>query len=198
MLRPLLASTALIVSTAVACAHDTPLPVGLVRDDPLRVGELSLPHAVTERTVPLRAQTGQVMILLFGYLSCPDVCPTSLTDLRAALRRLGPLADSVTVAFVTVDPDRDSGTAMAEYLDFFADRNLPLRTEDPGQLATVLDAFLATADVSVGDDGRVQVEHTATAFLIDDSGIVAVELPFGSGPDGFEHDLRLVLGGRKT
>src|SRR5690349_12843358 len=60
---------------------------------------------------------GKVVALFFGYTSCPDVCPTTLAELRQALDELGSQAEQVQVVFVTVDPERDTPERVQEYVD---------------------------------------------------------------------------------
>jgi protein SCO1 len=74
------------------------------------------------------SRTGErATLLYFGYTNCPDACPTTMADLAAALRRLGPgVARQVQVVFVTTDPGRDTGPVLRRWLDRF-DANLPTR-----------------------------------------------------------------------
>ena len=62
---------------------------------------------------------GKVVILFFGYTSCPDVCPTTLAEFKQAMDQLGSDASQVQVVFVTVDPNRDTPQRVQEYVDHF-------------------------------------------------------------------------------
>src|SRR5215211_4478411 len=62
---------------------------------------------------------GKVVALFFGYTSCPDVCPTTMAELKQALEKLGNKADQVQVLFVTVDPQRDTPERVQEYVNHF-------------------------------------------------------------------------------
>lgn len=166
---------------------------GLVRDDPLQVGEVVLPVAGTGEAHPMAAADGDLLVAYFGYLSCPDVCPTSMSDLEKALAAVGDGAERVEVAFITVDPARDTPELMADYLSFFFDRWTALRTEDPAQLQAAEDAFLATSSVTTAADGTVEVEHSAQMYVVDADGAVLVEWPFGTSSDVMASDLRLLL-----
>src|SRR3990172_7649696 len=90
-----------------ACGSDTPyVPAGLVRTPAPEVGDLSLPDSTAGGAdFAFRAQPGGLLLLYFGYTSCPDICPTTLADLRTALRQVGEeFAARVDVAMATVDP----------------------------------------------------------------------------------------------
>ena len=132
-------------------------------------------------------------MVFFGYTFCPDICPTSLADLRAALRRIGADASLVSVAFVTIDPERDTVDRLDVYLASYVGRYHVLRTLDEAELVTVQDAFLASSSVTTNDAGQIEVSHTATAFVVDSGGRVVDEMPFGIGADGIENDLRILL-----
>ncbi len=142
----------------------------------------------------LRAAEGRLLLVYFGFLNCPDVCPTTLADLRAALRRLPAAeADRVDVAFVTVDPDRDGPAELAAYLPAFLPRFHALRAESAA-LRPALDAFLASAEVTSGADGEVEVAHSAVLYAVDAAGRVVVEWPFGTSATALADDLRVLLG----
>ena len=74
------------------------------------------------RPFQLSAHRGKVVVLSFGYTSCPDVCPTTLSRLRGMYRQLGARADEVSVVFLTVDPERDSPERLRSYLAAFEPR----------------------------------------------------------------------------
>ncbi len=81
----------------------------------------------TGRPVTARDFRGKTVLLYFGYTNCPDVCPATLYNVDKILRRLGPLAAQVAVLFVTVDPDRDSAAALAQYVALFGPNITGLR-----------------------------------------------------------------------
>lgn len=168
---------------------------GLQRTPPLQVGDVSLPEVTpgNEGTFTFRAQPGRVLFVFFGYTNCPDVCPTTLFDLKKALAALGPEGERVDVAFVTVDPERDSPKILGNFLAHFVTRYHALRTEDPAELQRAEDAFLATSSVTRNPDGEVEVTHSGTHYLVDETGTVLVEWSFGTKPEVLANDLRLLL-----
>ena len=62
---------------------------------------------------------GKVVVLLFGYTHCPDICPTQLNDMQKVLDKLGDDADQIQVVFITFDPERDTPKVLKDYLAFF-------------------------------------------------------------------------------
>ena len=196
MKRAVAASVAVALLGLSACGGDGGTLIGLVRDKPLEVGTVSM----TEERVDANPQPftfvaapGELLVVFFGYTYCPDICPTSLADLRAALRRIGTDANLVDVAFVTIDPERDTIDRLDAFLASYVDRYHALRTLDDAELASVKEAFLASSSVTTNDEGQIEVSHTATTFVVDDQGRVVDEMPFGIGADGMENDLRILL-----
>jgi protein SCO1/2 len=88
---------------------------------------LSMTDVETGRPVTEADYRGKVTLLYFGYTNCPDVCPATLYNVDRILRRLGPAAANVTLLFVTVDPDRDTPAALANYTALFGPNIVGLR-----------------------------------------------------------------------
>jgi len=187
-----------------ACSAGEPTYNGIVRDLPLDVSAISLPDVtdpglrgggrIVDDRLVLAAADGRVLLVYFGFLSCPDVCPTTLADVRSALGRLDTDdAARIEFAFVTVDPDRDGPEELDAYLRHFTPRFHALR-ESGVALDVALDAFLASARVEVAADGTVEVAHTGVLYAVDDRGIVVVEWPFGTSAESIAADLALLLG----
>jgi protein SCO1/2 len=169
---------------------------GLVRVPAPQVGSLSLPNASNgNQDFVFKAPKGQIVLAYFGYTSCPDICPGTLAGLKLALRRLGKDTDKVTVAMATVDPERDTGPVLVDYLaNFFKQKPAQaLRTDDPTRLQTVADGFGVQYDVKKGADGKVEVGHTALVFAVDDQGRVVDAWPFGMDDHAITDDLRILL-----
>ena len=169
---------------------------GVVRADPLEVGDRSMPEVAadgTETPFAFQADDGKLLFVAFGYTNCPDVCPTTLYDIKKARKKLGADSDRIQVAFATVDPERDTADVMTQYLGSFAPDGHPLRSEDPDQLHAAQDAFGVTSSVVKNADGSTDVSHSAKSFVVDDQGEVVVEWPFGTGADVMASDLELLL-----
>lgn len=142
----------------------------------------------------LRAKPGHLLLVYFGYTGCPDVCPTTFAVLRSAIRDLGPDANRVDVAMVTVDPARDTPEALSTYLAHFFTSYHALRTTDPAALAQVEKPFGVRAEIE-GDpsSGSYGVSHTATVFAVNQDGKIVVEWPFGIQSAQVAGDLRILL-----
>ena len=183
----------------VAKGDFRPQVQGLQRDHPLQVGDVVMPEAKADGSTapfPLKAEPGHLLFVAFGYTNCPDVCPTTLTDIRNAKRLLTPSESAkVEVAFGTVDPERDTAKVMRDYLGSFVEGGHPLRTDDPAQLKAAQDALQITSKVVKAKDGSVEVSHSAKSFVIDPEGRVVDEWAFGSGAPLMASDLRLLLKG---
>lgn len=170
--------------------------VGHSRPIPKQVGGLSLTECRAGRpdsTFRFRAAPGHLLFVFFGFTHCPDLCPTTLGDLRRALRKLGTDADRVEVAFVTVDPDRDTSAVMAKYLGSFFVGQHALRPGSNEQLLAAQAAFGATSSVTRGADGEVHVAHTAVSYIVDGRGAVLLEWDYGTPPGDMASDLRLLF-----
>lgn len=145
----------------------------------------------------LRADYGKLLLLYFGYLSCPDVCPTTMSALAVAVRSL-PAEDrrSLEVAMVTGDPARDSGQDIVDYLKHFFN-DLPvygLRTADSEQLTRAEDAFGAASEIDPHKPGEAYtVSHTAFLYAVDHTGRVLLMWPFGSLSEDISSDLKVLL-----
>jgi protein SCO1/2 len=169
---------------------------GAVRQPPLDVAEVELPAASGDGPLAMRAAPGELLVVYFGYTSCPDICPTTLNDVGIAISGLpDDLAERVSVAFVTVDPERDTPEVLEGYLAHFVERGVGLRAGTPDELAAAASVFgvqYEVADHQPGDT-TYDVAHTAVTYVIDDTGTVAVEWPFGFDDGDMTSDLRTLL-----
>lgn len=143
------------------------------------------------RVRTLRDFQGKVVVLFFGYLHCPDVCPTTMADLAQIMGRLGKDADRVQVLFVTVDPERDSRELLAQYAPAFFPSFLGL-SGDAASTAKVAKTFNIVYQKQPAAGGYT-VDHSAGSFLIDAAGKVRLLSPYGQRSDWLEQDIRLLL-----
>jgi len=171
---------------------------GAVRTPPLDVGSVTLPNetdGVGGVPFTMRAAPDGLLLVYFGFTSCPDICPTTLSDIGRAVKEM-PATERgrVDVAMVTVDPDRDTGAVLTSYLDTFVKGGgIALRTTDPVRQQAAQDAFRVVAErIPEGDDGYT-FEHTAVTYVVDDSGTVVLEWPFGISPTAMARDLEILL-----
>ncbi len=185
---------AVVALVAAGCGGSPERPLsGLVRD-PLPVVAAPPTTEMSGAPVTFRARPGELLVVYFGYTSCPDICPTTLADLKQALADLGERASLVDVAFVTVDPERDTPEVLRGYLaSFVADGGHPVRITDPAALQATADAFGASFTRQVSDTGAVEVGHTAFLYAVDDRGRLLVQWPFGTTAGDLREDLRRLV-----
>jgi protein SCO1 len=136
---------------------------------------------------------GKVVVITFGYTQCPDVCPTTLQDLNAAVKKLGPDASRVQVLFVTVDPKRDKPELLREYVPAFNPAFIGLYGDDAATKKAESDFKVYSEEVPGKTRDTYTVNHSAQIFAFDPQG--RVRLMFGPDfkPDAMAADLRLLL-----
>ena len=127
-------------------------------------------HAVNDKSF-----LGRPSVILFGYTSCPDVCPTTLMDLSNWLRALGSHADKLNVLFITIDPERDTPAHLREFLSSFDPRIRGL-TGTKEQIAAVARGFRVYYKRVEEGDGTYSMDHTGAIYLMDKTGQFAAFL----------------------
>ena len=104
-------------------------------------------------------------VMFFGFTFCPDVCPTTLAEVQGWIQKLGPDADKLHYAFVTVDPGRDTPAVIRDYVAAFDDRILALSgSREQGNAVTK--AYRVYAKKVPLDDGDYTMDHSAAVFLM--------------------------------
>ena len=134
---------------------------------------------------------GKVVVLGFGYTSCPNVCPATLAVLAQAQRKLGPLASQVQVIYLTVDPERDSTERLKQYLAAF-DSSFVGGTGSAAQMAAVRASYGVSAE-KVGSGKDYGVAHSSFIYLITRDGKLRALMPFGHKADDYVHDISMLL-----
>lgn len=134
---------------------------------------------------------GRVVMLFFGFVQCPDVCPTALARASEVMQRLGDDAQRVQLLFVTVDPERDTPDVLREYVAAFDPTFLAL-TGSLEEIRTAASEFkVYFRQVPTG--GSYTVDHSAMTYLIDARGEPRVVLRHEQSVDDYAHDVRLLL-----
>lgn len=136
---------------------------------------------------------GKAVVVFFGYTHCPDVCPTTLSTLAAAIKRLGPDGDKVQVLFVTADPERDTAEVLKQYVTAFSPSFLGLRgTAD--ETAAVAKEFKVIVQKNAGaDPNNYTVDHSSGTYIYDPAGKLRLYVGYGQDADVFAHDIGLLL-----
>ena len=137
---------------------------------------------------------GKVVVMFFGYTQCPDVCPTTLTEMQQVMTILGPQSDKVQVLFVTVDPQRDTAAILKQYVPAFDPRFLGLRPEDDAALEKVAKDFKIYYKKVPGiSPGSYTIDHTAGSYAFDPDGRLRLYIKHAQGPETLAHDLKELL-----
>ncbi len=141
-------------------------------------------------TVHLRDLQGKWTLLYFGYTFCPDVCPTTLADLKTMKTALGSKADDAQVVFVTLDPERDTPERLDAYLNAFDPSFIGLSGSEAeiDAAATEFGVFYQKHVVE-GASGYL-IDHTGTVSLIDPKGYVRMVIPYGVAGADIAADLK--------
>lgn len=158
------------------------------------VDGVSLPRADGKGDWAMTAPAGGLRLVFFGYTSCPDVCPTTMSDLKRALLTL-PKGDRarVEVGMATIDPGRDTAAKLTDYVTTFIPDGVGLRTEDAAALSKAAAPFGATYSVKPGKDGVPEVAHSGDLYAVDDQGHVVLQWPFGTASKDLGADLAQLL-----
>jgi protein SCO1/2 len=139
----------------------------------------------------LASLRGSPVLVYFGYTHCPDVCPTTLADIREARKRSGIDAN---VVFVTIDPARDDAAAMKQYTDSYGAGYIGL-TGTPGQIAETAAAWGVSYSKLPSDSANgYAMAHSTDAYLVDAVGRLRHHVFFGAGADLFASLLTEVAG----
>ena len=185
-----------LASALVSCSHSADTLDGYIPPSQKNVGSATVHEAGASTPMSFIPATGEVLTVYFGYTHCPDLCPTTMVAVKNAKKKIGELAAKVDLAMITVDPARDTDEILSRYLASFSDRYHPLVPTSDAELRAVEKLFQATSSVT-NVDGEIQVVHGGTAYVVDSTGTVVVEWPFGLDSVSMAHDLTILLTERK-
>jgi len=136
---------------------------------------------------------GKVVVVFFGYTHCPDVCPTTLTELASAIKQLGPLGEKVQVLFVTADPQRDTAEVLKQYVTAFNPTFLGLRGTDEQTHRVAKEFKVIIQKVPGADPNNYTVDHSAGSYVYDPEGRLRLYVGYGQGAKVFAHDIGELL-----
>lgn len=138
------------------------------------------------------ALTGKPRALFFGFTHCPEICPTTLADLDAALDSIGAANDAISIDFVTIDPERDDAATLHAY---FAGFDRPIRgfTGEEAQIARLAGAYRAAYRREPTQGGDYTMNHTTLVYLLDRDGKVIDVMGYGTPPARMAEQLRALL-----
>jgi protein SCO1/2 len=144
-------------------------------------------HTVTDRDL-----LGKPAVVFFGFTYCPEVCPTTLTNLTAWLKTLGPDADKLNVVFITVDPARDTPKQLKAYLSAFDPRIRGLTGSEPA-IAKVARAYRVYYQKVPLAGGGYTVDHSSMIYLMDAAGRFVEPIGYGETSDRALASLRRLI-----
>ena len=137
---------------------------------------------------------GKVVVIFFGYTQCPDVCPTSMSEMAQAKQLLGADGDKLQGLFVSVDPERDTPEIMKEYMGSFDPTFLALYAQ-PDKLPEVAKSFrIYYKKVDGKTPTSYTMDHSAGSYVYDTQGRLRLYHRYGSGAPALAGDLKKLLG----
>jgi protein SCO1/2 len=155
-------------------------------------GTLSL----TDHTGKLRTLAdykGKVIVLFFGYTHCPDVCPTTMSDLRNVMKQLGDKSDQVQVLFVTVDPERDTQEVLSKFVPSFDKRFVGLRGNAEQTKETLKNYKIFMSKVEGKSANDYSIDHSAGMYVFDKTGKIRVYFGYGQKINEMVSDIQKLL-----
>ncbi|MDM0082432.1 MULTISPECIES: SCO family protein [Variovorax] len=136
---------------------------------------------------------GKAVVLFFGYAQCPDVCPTTMSEMAQVKQQLGADGDKLQVVFVTVDPARDTPEVMKAYMGAF-DPSFVALIPTPDQLAAVAKDFkVYFKKVEGKTPTSYSMDHSAASFVYDPQGRLRLYARYGAGVAPMVSDLKTLL-----
>ena len=187
-----LAALSMMSGWLVGCTPDKPQfkSIDLTGADYAQ-GFSLLDHNGQLRTV--KDFAGKVVVVFFGFIQCPDVCPTSMAELAEVKRLLGPDGDKLQAIFITVDPERDTLELLKAYMGNFDPSFLALRPT-PEQLPQVARDFKIYYKKVDGKTKRsYTLDHSAGSYVYDPKGRIRLYNRYGSGAEVLASDIRLLI-----
>jgi len=193
MRRRLLAPTILLAAAVAACGSQAQSTlVGYKREPTPNVAVVTLPSVQAdgaESDFSFHADPEGILLVYFGYTSCPDVCPTTLSDVGRTLDNLdAEESGRLEVAMVTVDPEVDTPDILVDYVRSFVPAAHAVRSTDTQRLGDLAEGF--GASFGHGGDG---IEHTGSLYAVNSEGDLVLTWPYGVTADDLESDIRQLL-----
>ncbi len=201
LLTPLI--RAMVVALAatlalVACDNKPPAPKAAFTNTDITGIDYAQGFELTDHTGQKRTLAdykGKVVVVFFGFTHCPDVCPTTLAEMAAVKKELGADGDKLQVLFVTVDPERDTQQALADFVPAFDPSFVGLygNAEQTARLQKEFKLFVQKVANKQG--GGYSVDHTAGSYVYDPQGRIRLFVRSGQGPQTVLSDIKLILAG---
>jgi len=136
---------------------------------------------------------GKLVVLFFGYTHCPDICPTTLADMAAVMKQLGPDAARVQVLFATVDPERDTPEVLSKYVPAFDASFLGLSGDAAATQRAAKEFRIFYEKRPGGAPGAYTVDHSAQSYVLDGQGRLRLFVKQDRIAQDLAGDLRMLL-----
>ena len=153
------------------------------------------PYALTDQEGRARSSAdfrGKYQLIYFGYTFCPDVCPTTLAVIAAAMDKLGPAQDRIVPIFITVDPERDKPAVLKKYLAAFGPRFVGL-TGSSQEIAQVEKEYRVFAKKQPLGGGNYGIDHSSVIYLMGPNGRLLSFYEEATSPDDLAKNIRQKL-----
>lgn len=139
---------------------------------------------------------GHFQLISFGYTFCPDICPTTLTEMAAVLKDLGPLANRLRPIFISVDPERDTLEVLRGYTAFFDPRIIGM-TGNPALVSRAASNFKVRYQKVPKEGGNYAVDHSAGMYLLGPEGKFLKKFGYGTPPGEIAEAIRQQMAAAK-
>ena len=136
---------------------------------------------------------GKVVVLFFGFTHCPDICPTTMIDLKKTMALLKDKASAVQVVFITLDPARDTEAVLKKFIPAFNDSFIGL-TGSEADIDKVASQFkIFHKKVNDGSKAGYTIDHSAGLYIINKDGKVKLHMSNGQKPEEMASDLAKLI-----
>ena len=182
-------SALLATSALIGCTNEKPQFAGIDITGATYAGGFSLKD-VSGKVRSLSEFKGKWVVVFFGFVQCPDVCPTTMAELADVKKRLGVDGDKLQTVFITVDPQRDTPDVLRAYMANFDTTAVALipTADELSALAKEFKVYYKKVDGPTPTS--YSMEHTANGYVFDKSGRIRLVARYGMGPEALTKDLR--------
>ncbi len=196
-MRIFLASSLAIIAAACSPTADKASPLKFNATDITGASfakTLALNDAATKTPRTLDSFKGKVTVFFFGYMFCPDYCPTTMTTLNSALAKMSPEdAKQVEIVFVTVDPKRDTPDQLAKYVAAFNPNFKALYGSEEATAAIAKDWKIIYQKAQIKDENTYLVDHSTQMYVFDKQNRIRLMIRHEAGVEAIAKDLTTLV-----
>jgi protein SCO1 len=185
----------LLVLTACDGAKSSSAATPFVATD-ITGAEFAKTLSLTDHTGKKRTMSdfaGKVVLLFFGYTHCPDVCPTTMNDLKNTMKLLGDQSNNVQVLFVTLDPQRDTQEVLAKFVPSFDARFIGLWGSLQETAETLGNFKIFYSKVPGDSENNYTIDHSSGLYVFDKTGKVRLYMGYGQKPADMASDIKKIM-----